>query len=165
MLNLAVGDVVVYGAHGAGSVAARETRSLHGEQQTVVVIALAGGLSVQLPLALAREQLRPVVDDAGIATIERVLRDAPSSSSESWQKRQREAHAKLGDAIGLAEILRDIGAPEAPPAGRPPARLSPSEHALVRRARTLLATELALARHFSVADAEAWIDDQLAVTR
>src|SRR6185295_13107368 len=74
MLKLACGDVVVYGPHGAGTVAERETRSVLGEQQTVVVVALAGGLSVQLPLALAREQLRPVVDEAGLSMIEKVLR-------------------------------------------------------------------------------------------
>lgn len=30
ILNLAVGDVVVYGAHGAGTVETRETRSVNG---------------------------------------------------------------------------------------------------------------------------------------
>ena len=35
-MKLAVGDVVVYGAHGAGLIAARETRDVLGERQVVI---------------------------------------------------------------------------------------------------------------------------------
>jgi len=163
VVKLAVGDVVVYGAHGAGTVETRETRSVHGELQTVVVVALADGLSVQLPLALAQERLRELVDEPGLATVEQVLRDAPGSSGESWLKRRREALAKLDDAIGLAEIIRDGHVRETAPARGIGSRLSPSERELVRRARGLLTTEIALARNVPVADAEAWLDRQLAV--
>ena len=50
LVRLAVGDMVVYGSHGAGPVAARETRVVLGKRQEVIVLALAGGLSVELPL-------------------------------------------------------------------------------------------------------------------
>ena len=163
MVNLAVGDLVVYGVHGPGTVEARETRRVHGEERTVVVVALAGGLSVQLPLPLAREQLRPLLDEAGIATIEQVLCDRPPPSGESWLKRHRESQAKLGHALGLAEIIRDGSIREAAPARRGGgARLSPSERELLRRARVLLTTEIALARDVSIEDAEMWIERQLA---
>ncbi len=162
MVKLAVGDVVVYGAHGAGTVETRETRSVDGELQTMVVVALSGGLSVQLPLALARERLRALVDESGLATVEQVLRDAPPSSGETWLKRRREALAKLGDAIGLAEIIRDGHVRETAPARGFGSRLAPSERELVRRARDLLTSEIALARNVPVADAEAWLDRQLA---
>ena len=161
MLKLACGDVVVYGPHGAGTVAERETRSVLGEQQTVVVVALAGGLSVQLPLALAREQLRPVVDEAGLSMIEKVLRTSRPISSDSWLKRRRDAEAKLRDAIGLAEIIRDGNVRDAAPARGSGSLLSPGERELVRRARGLLAQEIALARAVPVGDADAWIDVQL----
>lgn len=161
-MKLAVGDVVVYGAHGAGTVETRETRSVDGELQTMVVVALSGGLSVQLPLALARERLRALVDESGLATVEQVLRDAPPSSGETWLKRRREALAKLGDAIGLAEIIRDGHVRETAPARGFGSRLAPSERELVRRARDLLTSEIALARNVPVADAEAWLDRQLA---
>jgi CarD family transcriptional regulator len=161
MLNLAVGDVVVYGAHGAGTVEARETRSVHGQQQTVVIVALAGGLSVQLPLTLAQEQLRPVIDEAGIATVGRVLCAEPSLSPDSWLKRRRDAEAKLRDAIGLAEIIRDGNVRETAPARGPVTQLSPGERELVRRARDLLTNEIALARDVPVGDVGAWIDGHL----
>ena len=61
-MRLAVGDMVVYGSHGAGPVAARETRIVLGRRQEVIVLALANGLSVELPrrsaavAAVSREQ-------------------------------------------------------------------------------------------------------------
>jgi CarD family transcriptional regulator, regulator of rRNA transcription len=164
VVKLAVGDLVVYGAHGAGTVETRETRSVQGELQTVVVVALAGGLRVQLPLALAREQLRALVDEDGLSTVEQVLHEAPPSSGESsWLKRRREALEKLGDAIGLAEIIRDGYVRESAPVRGLGSRLAPSERELVQRARGLLTSEIALARNVPVADAEAWLDRQLAV--
>lgn len=165
MLNLAVGDVVVYGAHGAGIVAAREMRSVNGDDQAVVVIALAGSLSVQLPLALARAQLRALVDETGIATIRKVLRDSPPVSGDSWLKRSRAAQGKLGDAIGLAEVVRDGSVRDAASLRGSGSRLAPSERELVRRARALLTAEIALARDVPIGDAEAWIDRQLAPSR
>ena len=161
-LNLAVGDVVVYGVHGAGTVEAREMRSVNGDEHEVVVIALADGLSVQLPLALARELLRALVDESGIATIGDVLRDSPPVSGDSWLKRRRAAQAKLGDAIGLAEVVRDGSVRDAASARRSGPPLSPGERELVRRARALLTAEIALARDVSIGDAEAWDDRQLA---
>lgn len=161
MLKLGVGDTVVYGAHGAGTIAALETRSVDGEQQTVVVIGLPAGLSVQLPLALAQEQLRPIIDEAGIARIEQVLRATPPISADSWLKRRRDAEAKLRDAIGLAEIIRDGNVRETAPGRGNGSRLSPGERELVRRARELLTKEIALARGLPVGDAGDWIDGQL----
>jgi len=161
VVKLAVGDVVVYGAHGAGTVETRETRNVDGELQTMVVVALAGGLKVHLPLALAQEQLRAPVDEVGLATVVRVLREPPPTSGESWLKRRREALAKLGDTIGQAEVIRDGHIRETAPARGVGSRLAPSEHELVRRARGLLTSEIALARNVPLADAEAWLDRQL----
>jgi CarD family transcriptional regulator len=165
ILNLAVGDVVVYGAHGAGTVETRETRSVNGDEQAVVVIALAGSLSGQLPLALARKQLRSLVDEAAIAPIGKVLRESPPVSGDSWLKRCRAAQAKLGDAIGLAEVIRDGSVRDAASQRGSGSRLAPSERELVRRARALLTAEIALARDVPIGDAEAWVDRQLAPSR
>jgi hypothetical protein len=43
--------------------------------------------------------------------------------------------------------------------------VSPSERELVRRARALLTTEIALAQDVPIGDAEAWVDRQLAPSR
>lgn len=154
-MKLAVGDAVVYGAHGAGRVAARETR----DEEVFVVIELARGLSVQLPLDRAEELLRPVVDEAEITRVQAVLSEDAEVSGESWLRRQREAQGKLVSALGLAEILRD-GTDRAD-GQSPRSKLSPSERELFRRARELLTNEIALSRGIDPAEAGTWIDDQL----
>jgi len=72
-MRLAVGDPVVYGQHGAGAIVARATRDVLGERQEVVAIALAGDLSVELPLARAEQHLRPVADETEIRRVRDVL--------------------------------------------------------------------------------------------
>ena len=151
-MNFAVGEMVVYGAHGAGPITARELRDVGGETHEVLVLALAGGLSVELPLARAEELLRPLADAEEIARLRVVLRCDAALDPDPWQKRQRTARAKLGTAAGLAEILSD---------GAQRASLSPGEREFVRRARDLLAGEIALARGEDTGTASAWIDEQL----
>jgi RNA polymerase-interacting CarD/CdnL/TRCF family regulator len=140
----------------------RETRAVDGEQETVVVIALAAGLSVQLPLKLAQEQLRPIIDEAGIAILQDVLRAPPPISRDSWLKGRRDAEAELREAIGLAEIIWDGNARETGSSRGSGSHLSPGERELVRRARQLLANEIALACGVAVEEASAWLDAQLA---
>jgi len=161
VLRLAVGDVVVYGSHGAGSVSARGTRDLHGKPQTVVVLALAGGLSVELPLDRANEQLRPLADEAEVARVRDVLCGEGIVSDDTWLTRRRHARAKLNEAVGLAEIIRDGNARERRRSPRLGSQLSPGERDLVRQARGLLTRELALARGVADDEASAWIDQQL----
>jgi CarD family transcriptional regulator len=161
VLKLAVGDVVVYGAHGAGSVSARETRNLDGGKHTVVVLALPGGLSIELPLERANEQLRPLADAAEVARVQDVLSSDGIVSSETWLTRRRHARTKLNEAVGLAEIIRDGNAREQRRTAKQGTHLSPGERDLVRQARGLLTRELALARGVTDAEASDWIDEQL----
>jgi CarD family transcriptional regulator len=152
-MKLGVGDMVVYGAHGAGPITAREIRDVRGEQQVVIMLSLAHGLSIELPLARAEELLRPLADAAEIGRLGVVLRSDVPLDLDPWLKRQRTARAKLGTAVGLAEIVS---------AGAQRESLSPGERELVRRARDLLAGEIALSRGEDMSTASAWIDDQLA---
>lgn len=152
-MEMAVGDLVVYGAHGAGPITSREVRQVLGEEREVLVLALAHGLSVELPLVRAAELLRPVVDAEEIDGLRVILRSQLALDSDSWLKRQRSARAKLGTAAGLAEVVSEG-------AQRP--SMSPGERELVRRAKDLLADEIALSRGEDACDASAWIDDQLA---
>jgi len=152
-MEMAVGDLVVYGTHGAGPITAREVRHVRGEEQEVLMLALAHGLSVELPLARAADLLRPVVDAEEIDGLRVILRSQVAFDTDSWLKRKRSARAKLGTAAGLAEVVSEG-------AQRP--SLSPGERELVRRAKVLLADEIALSRGEDACDASAWIDDQLA---
>ena len=52
-MKLTVGDVVVYAAYGVGRIVAREKRVIVGSDQEIVVLELAHGLTVTLPLERA----------------------------------------------------------------------------------------------------------------
>jgi RNA polymerase-interacting CarD/CdnL/TRCF family regulator len=155
-LPLAVGDLVVYKSHGAGSIVARSTRDVGGQRQEVVVLSLAGGLSIELPLARAEELLRPVAGEAEIKRLQKVLTAGTEPADVPWLKRRQDALAKLTTTVGLAEIISDS-------ASRTKAgmSLSPSEREVSKRALDLLANEIALARGVELEEANRWIADQV----
>ncbi|MCS7006038.1 MAG: hypothetical protein NZL88_00595 [Gaiellaceae bacterium] len=165
-MELKVGDVVAYPPHGIGHVAARETRTVLGREQEVVVLELANGLSVTLPLERAREQVRPLVDEAGLKRVQRTLRSPGDPSDAVWAKRIKEAQDKLrrGDPLELAELVRDGTWRERTGGTGGAPKLSASERALVVRARELLAGEICAVRGIEREEANAWIDEQLAVS-
>lgn len=164
-MKLAVGDIVVYGAHGAGPVAAREQRVILGAQQEVIVLALAGGLRVELPLDRARERLRPLATELDMTRVKETLSDGREGSEGTWLKRHKVALAKLtaGDPIALAEIIRDSTRRERRMRLAKSANpmLSPREREMMTHARRLLSTEIAFLRGIEPEEADAWIDRQL----
>ena len=167
-MKLAVGDAVVYAGYGVGFVAVRERRLVLGVEQDVVVLELADGLSVTLPVAGAREQLRPPVSEAGVRRVQETLRVGGEPSREVWLKRKRETEAKLkgGDPLKLAEVVRDgLRRKQLLLAEKRNSRLSPGENDLYEKARQLLAGEIGVACGFDPAQADAWVDEQIAAAR
>jgi CarD family transcriptional regulator len=166
-MQLAEGDLVVYGTHGIGRVAARMSSVVSGATREVVVLDLADGLTVTLPLERAQEQLRPLANEADVRKVKETLRAEAVLSEEPWLKRQRDTQAKLasGNPIELAEVVRDGAWRERALGAKGKSQLSGSEKQTFIRARQLLADEIALAQGIPAPDAEAWIDEQLARTR
>jgi CarD family transcriptional regulator len=164
-VKLAVGDVVVHAALGAGRVAAQEKRVVLGAEQEVVVLELADSLSVTLPMQLARELLRPLVSEAGLRGVQETLREGGALSGDVWLKRLKQVQAKLrgGDPLELAEIVRDGARRERTlTTNGTKSKLSISEKGLCVKARQRLSGELGLARGLDRAEVDAWIDEQLA---
>jgi RNA polymerase-interacting CarD/CdnL/TRCF family regulator len=157
VIDLAVGQVVVYAGHGPGRVVAREAAT--PKAQEVVVLELAATLTVTLPIALAHEQLRALVSETELVSVQTTLRAGPRASESVWIKRQKATREKLasGQAIALAEIISDGAHRQR---GRT-ARLSVSERELYLKARRLLAEEIGHARGVDTAEAEDWIAAQL----
>ena len=156
--------MVVYAAHGAGHVVARERRVVLGKRQEIIVLALAGGLSVELPMERAHQLLRPLASEADMSRVRKTLGADHAVSRDPWPKRRRDSQAKLtgGDAVALAEIIRDSARREwRLPAKGTKSQLSPGERAFFVKARELLSNEIALARGVDPAEANAWIDEQL----
>ena len=163
-MKLKIGDVVAYPPHGVGRVSAREKRVVLGTEQEVVVLALSDGLSVTVTVERAQEQFRPLVDEKGLREVQKTLRAQGDASDEVWAKRLKEAQDKLrsGDALELAEIVRDGVRRDQAAAAAGASKLSASERALLVKARDLLAGEIGVVRRIEQDEASAWIDEQLA---
>ena len=162
VMALAVGDIVVYASHGIGRVA-HHGRTLPGEGEDVVVLELPHGLLVTLPVERALETLRPLSGEAEIARVQKALSDRESPSESAWQKRFKETRDKVsaGEAIGLAEVVRDGVHREQRSAAREGTVPSTAERHLYLKARELLAQELGASRGIEPAEADAWIIDQI----
>ena len=159
--------MVAYAPHGVGRIAARETRVVGGVEEEVVVIEFGDDLSVTLPLERARELLRPPMSEAGLGRVQNTLRADAVLSEEAWPKRMREAQEMLrrGHPIELAEIVRDgVRREQRLTPNGAPFKLSASERALYLRARESLSSEIAVVRGLGQREADAWIDEQLALS-
>ena len=164
LASLTVGDSVVYASHGLGRVTLKETRNAHDVECEVVVVEFREGLSVTLPLERALEYLRPVSDEAELEAVRRGLRGSPVEAAV-WQTRLRAAQEKVavGSAIGLAEVIRNSARREEEIQARGNGgMLSLAERGLYQKARQLLADEIGSSRGIESAEADAWIDEQLA---
>ena len=167
-MELKVGTIVAYPPHGIGTIASREKKVVLGVEEEVVVIELGNDLSVTLPVSRATELLRPPATEADLKRVQKTLREQGVVSDEIWSKRLAQAQEKLrsGDPLDLAEIVRDgVKREQGRTANGTPIKLSTSERALHLKARDLLSGEIGIARGVDKAEAEAWIDAQLAASK
>ena len=157
----AVGDVVVYAAHGVGRIVAREQRLIAGAERECVVLDLAAGLRVTLSLEEATERLRPVADEDELKVVQMMLAAEPTGRDGPWTQRMRESKEKLarGRASELAELVRDGIRHERSGARR----LSAGESSVYKQARQLLVREICSARGIDETEANQWIEAQVAL--
>ena len=163
-VRFAIGEVVVYPAYGVGRISILEQRLVLGVKKEILVLELAEGLSVTLPVDLADDLLRPLLSEADIVQVQETLREDQALSGDGWLKRQKDVRAKVvgGDPSELADVVRngarrDRGL-KAKGTG---SQLSPSERDLYLRARRLLSSEIAWARGLDPDEADDWIEAQL----
>jgi CarD family transcriptional regulator len=159
-LRLTVGDMVVCAGHGVGQVVAREQKRVGETERDCVVIELAGGLRITLPVQDAADRLRAVAGKRELEVVRKTLASPASARDEPWTKRIKESKAKLaaGTAVELAEIVRDGDRVERSANG---VRLSHQEQRVYVQARILLVRELCVARELNEDEAEAWIQAQI----
>jgi RNA polymerase-interacting CarD/CdnL/TRCF family regulator len=107
-LHAAVGDMVVCAAHGVGRVVAHEQNRVGGTERDCVVIDLAAGLRITLPLQETAARLRAVAGERELEDVRSRLASRPSRRDKPWTKRVKESKAKLaaGLASELAEVVR-----------------------------------------------------------
>ena len=112
--------------------------------------------------------MRPPATEADLKKVQKALREEGVVSDEIWSKRVQQAQEKLrsGDPLELAEIVRDgVRREQGKTSNGTPTKLSTSERALHLKARELLSGEIGVTRGLEPAEAEAWIDEQLAASK
>jgi CarD family transcriptional regulator len=159
LLRLTVGDLIVYGFHGVGLIAASEG----GKGKATIVIEFTSGLRVTLPVTRARERLRALSNESDLARVVQILGADESSIEPQWSKRFRATQEKItaGRVTGLAEVVRDGAHRERRQTIRSGSTQSPAERELYARARRLLAEEVGAARGIDVLAADNWIAEQI----
>ena len=163
-VRLRIGDVVVYPVYGVGRIEIREERLVLGVKKEILVLELADGLSVTLPIERADGLLRPLLSEADIVQVQGTLREDQALSEDGWLKRKKDIQAKVvgGDPSELAEVVRNGARRErGMKANGTASQLSPSERDLYLRARRLLSSEIGFARGLEPDAADAWIEEQL----
>jgi len=160
-LRLKAGDLVVYGSHGIGRV--EPPPSGVGAPRDTISLVFESGLRVTLSRARAPDALRSLSSERELEDVRDTLGADMPPSIEPWARRRRSMQDKIaaGRATGLAEIVRD-GVQSERLASATKGRLAaPSERELYQRARALLAAEIAASRGIDVAEADAWIVEQV----
>lgn len=154
----------MYSCHGVGAVVSREEQTVLGDVREVVVLDLADGLSVTLPVELAHDLLRPPLSEADLRLVQKALSEDQPLCEDVWLKRRKDAQVKMagGDPVGLAEVVREGALRERRLRAKGNGSLlSAGERAIYLKARKLLSGEIGAAHGLEPAEADAWIDRQL----
>ena len=154
-----LGDTVVYPCHGAGRIVGKEEALHLGERREYLTIQiLHSAMTVRLPTEHAhRAGVRAVMDEAMMEQVICVLRGERTPMPASWSHRLRHNHAKIktGDALELAEVIRNLSISSRD------RRPSLQETRMLADAKKILASELMCVRDLEDQDAGVVLDDLL----
>jgi CarD family transcriptional regulator len=144
-MDFKVGEKAVYPQHGVGEVTAVETKEIAGHTKTFYILRIVhNGTTVMVPTdSAARVGLRGVISKKDADKVLAVLKETKVAvTSQPWNRRHREytEMLKSGSPFEVAKVLRDLTRLKT---GKD---LSFGERKLLDQARSLLVTELALAR-------------------
>ncbi len=156
-----VGEKAVHPSHGAGEVTAVETKEIAGQKMTFYILRIVEtGTKVMVPTAAAaRVGLRCVISKKDAEKVLGVLKDTKVAvTAQPWNRRHREytEMLKSGSPFEVAKVLRDLTRLKSDK------DLSFGERKHLDQARSLLVTELALARRCKEDRVEAEIQGILA---
>lgn len=152
-MTFKVGDKAVHPAHGVGEVTSIEKKEIAGTNKSFYILKILDtGMKVMVPTDAAdRLGLRQVISRKDAKKVLDILKsDEVAVTSQPWNRRYREymEMLKSGSPFEVAKVLRDLyrlkGDKE----------LSFGERRLLDQARSLLITELALARKVKEAKVE-----------
>ena len=148
-----VGDKAVYPAHGVAQITGIERREIAGQKKEFYILKiLETDMKLMIPTdGASRAGLRDVISKQDAKKVIEILKDPSIAVTvQPWNKRYREYTEMLtsGSAFEVAKVLRDLHRV------KEDKELSFSERRLLEQARSLVVTELALARKVDVAKVE-----------
>jgi len=157
----AIGDKVVYPAHGAGIIEAIENHDFLGAQREYYVLKICfGDMRVLVPVESVHDAgIRQIVDQVVVEHVFSILGDEVNETEDNWSRRYRNNMEKIksGDIHQVAEVVRNLMA-------RLMSRgLSSGERKMLDYARRVLISELMLVRQESEAAITEAIDALFAV--
>lgn len=140
-----VGENAVHPVHGVGEVTAIESKDIAGAKKSFYILRILDtGVKVMVAMDAADKLgLRTVITKKDAQKVFEILRaDEVAVTSQPWNRRYREymEMLKSGSPFQVAKVLRDLSRL------RGDKDLSFGERRLLDQARSLLVTELALAR-------------------
>ena len=144
-LTFKIGDKAVYPAHGVAEVTGIENRDIAGKPKAFYILKLVdSGMRLMIPTdGAARAGLRTVISKKDADKVLQILKsDEIAVDAQPWNRRYREYMdmLKSGSPFEVAKVLRDLYRLKGDK------DLSFGERRLLDTARSLLVTELALAR-------------------
>lgn len=152
-MNLALGDLAVYPAHGVGRIESVEQRKVGNQECDVLVIRiLENGMKIMIPAQNVEDVgLRPLIDKKEVAGIYEVFKTSPKlPESSNWNRRHREylERIKTGSPFDVASVMCELLTI------RVDKDLSFGERKLLDTVRVLLVKELSLASDRSEQEVE-----------
>ena len=140
-LEFSVGDLVVYPAHGVGTIVNVETQEVAGYALEVYVITFDHEkMTLRVPTKKAvTSGLRPLAEGNVVSQALTTLKGRARVKRTMWSRRAQEYEAKInsGDLISIAEVVRDLHRAENQP------EQSYSERQLYESALDRMAREVA----------------------
>ncbi len=155
-MEFKVGDKSVHPHHGVGEVTAIDAKEIAGQKKNFYILKIVdSGMKVMVATdAAARLGLRKVISRNEAKKVLDVLREKKIAvTSQPWNRRYREYIEMLnsGSPFEVAKVLRDLSLLKSDK------ELSFGERGLLDKAKSLLVTELAVARRCK----EARVQDEI----
>ena len=159
-MSFEIGQTVVYPHHGAATIEEVMTRTIRGEERTYLKLRVnQGDLEIQVPAEnVDLVGVRDIVDEDGLEEVLAVLRAPYVEEPTNWSRRFKANQEKIatGDIVKVAEVVRDLTRRD------DLKKLSTGEKRMLTKARSILTSELALARNIEKSEAAARLDAVLA---
>ncbi len=111
-LSFAIGDWVVYPAHGVGKIQGIETQEIAGHEIQVFVISFDDDrMKLRIPLTRANASgLRALSSIKTIDQAMKTLTGKAKARNGMWNRRAQEYESKInsGNPVSIAEVIRDL---------------------------------------------------------